>query len=248
MNDINKHGLSRKIPSDVKRAVRQRCGFGCVICGEGVIDYEHVDPEFSEALSHEAKNIALLCPRHHTKITRKIWSKEKVKKAMADPFCKRQGFSNDFFDFCDRSPVLKFGGVSLKKCPVPIMVGDVPLFKVEKPEATGAPFRLSGTFVDSNGNQSFSIVKNEWMASASNWDVETVGRAITVREGPGNIHLRLVVDLPNTLIVDRLKMSLDGYRFEANSEMLTVTLRDGTSVSFTGLISDGARTAGLFLP
>lgn len=248
MNDKNKYGLSRQIPPAVKRAVRQQCGFGCVMCGDAITDYEHVDPEFSEALSHEAKNIALLCPKHHARVTRKFLSKEQVKEAMAKPWCKRKGFSNDVFDFGNMSPLLKFGGVLLKNCPVPIMVGGVPLFKVEKPEAPRAPFLLSGTFVDSNDNQSLSIVKNQWIANASNWDVETSGGKITVREGPGNIHLRLIVELPNTLIVDRLKMSLDGYKFEANSEMLSLTLKDGEILNLTGCICDGAREAGIVFP
>ena len=50
---INKHGLPRTIPPDVKRAVRRACGFGCVICGLGIVDYEHVDPTFADALVHD---------------------------------------------------------------------------------------------------------------------------------------------------------------------------------------------------
>lgn len=33
MTENNKYGLTRDIPEDVKRKVRKRCGFGCVICG-----------------------------------------------------------------------------------------------------------------------------------------------------------------------------------------------------------------------
>ena len=50
----NEHGLPRHIPADVARAVRQECGFGCVICGVALIQYEHFDPEFAEAREHVA--------------------------------------------------------------------------------------------------------------------------------------------------------------------------------------------------
>ena len=49
MPNKNQHGLSRSIPEDVKQHVRQECGFGCVICGNIIIDYEHIDPGFAEA-------------------------------------------------------------------------------------------------------------------------------------------------------------------------------------------------------
>lgn len=49
----NKFGLSRYIPSDVKLQVRKNSGFGCVICGMGIIHYEHVDPEFHVAQTHD---------------------------------------------------------------------------------------------------------------------------------------------------------------------------------------------------
>ena len=53
MTQKNQYDLSREIPADVKRAVRQACGYGCVICGSAIIEYEHVDPTFNEAREHD---------------------------------------------------------------------------------------------------------------------------------------------------------------------------------------------------
>ncbi len=53
----NKHGLSRTIPEDVKRQVRQACGFGCVCCGFAIVTYEHIEPEFHNAESHDPENM-----------------------------------------------------------------------------------------------------------------------------------------------------------------------------------------------
>ena len=61
MDDTNKHGLSRYIPEAIKREVRQRCGFGCVICGFGFYDYEHFDPDFADAKFHDPNGMTLLC-------------------------------------------------------------------------------------------------------------------------------------------------------------------------------------------
>lgn len=42
----NQHGLSRNISEDIKQEVRKKSGFGCIICGLGIYEYEHIDPEF----------------------------------------------------------------------------------------------------------------------------------------------------------------------------------------------------------
>jgi hypothetical protein len=56
--------LPRAIPEPVKREVRQRCGFGCVICGKPLYDYDH-KLGFSKVRRHVAEQITLLCPTHH---------------------------------------------------------------------------------------------------------------------------------------------------------------------------------------
>lgn len=67
MAEKNKYGLSRYVPSDVRRIVRQRCGFGCVICGLSLYDYEHFAPYFKDAKSHDPDGITLLCMQSNQK-------------------------------------------------------------------------------------------------------------------------------------------------------------------------------------
>lgn len=50
--EVNKHGLSRYIDAVIRRQIRQNCRFGCCICGNAIIDYEHVDPPFENATEH----------------------------------------------------------------------------------------------------------------------------------------------------------------------------------------------------
>jgi len=230
---MNKHGLSRTIPADIKRDVRQRCGFGCVVCGLGIVQYEHVEPEFPEAERHEADKIALLCPQCHAKVTTGFWSKEKIKQAMQNPICKQRGFTKEVFDFCGGHPALQFGGMLIRNCPIPIQVGGRPLFKIEKPEAEGGPFRLSGIFCDSTGKISLQILENEWIASSANWDVEVSGGAITIREAHGKIHLILRVKPPESLIVERLDMRIGNLGFEADGDHLRVKFPNGGYGDFT---------------
>lgn len=242
----NKHGLSRNIPAEVKRAVRQHCGFGCVICGSGIIQYEHVDPGFPEATEHNPDHIALPCPQCHAKVTTGFWSKQKVKEAMDQPICKTQGYSREVFDIGRGHPILQFGGVALKNCPVPIEVGGRALFKIENPEEDGGPFRFSGFFCDSKGNLSLQIIENEWFAQSSNWDVEVTGGSIIIRERKGLIHLKLDAKPPDTLVVDRLNMNLGGLLFEANGDFLRVTFPGGGVSEFTSCLADNCRVGMAF--
>jgi hypothetical protein len=236
----NKYGLDRDIPPHIKKAIRQRCGFGCVVCGLGIIEYEHVDPEFHEAKEHDADKMALLCPQCHSKVTRGFWSKEKIKKAMQQPLCRQQGFTKEVFDFCEGYPSLQFGGVLLSNCPIPIQVGGQPLFKIEKPEQEGSPFRLSGIFCDSNGKVTLRIIENEWIASTNNWDVEVSGGTIIVREAYRKIHLKLTIEPPQKLIVERLDMSLNNLGFEANGDFLRVRFPGGGVSEITRCVVDNS--------
>jgi 5-methylcytosine-specific restriction endonuclease McrA len=47
-------GRRPKIPEGVKREVRQRCGFGCVICGLPIYEYDHLVP-YAQVLSHNTR-------------------------------------------------------------------------------------------------------------------------------------------------------------------------------------------------
>lgn len=238
---MNEHGLARSIPEPIKREVRQRSGFGCVVCGLGIIQYEHVDPEYVDANKHDPDKITLLCPQCHAKVTAGFWSKDKIKNAMLDPASKKLGYAREEFDFFIGHPILQFGGISLSNCPTPIEVRGHPLFKIEPPEEEGGPFRLSGIFCDSNGNASLQIIENEWFASSNNWDVEVSGKTIKIREAKGKIHLSLVVEPPNKLIVDRLDMTLGGIEFKANGDSLSVKHPNGLVTVLTGCVSDNGK-------
>lgn len=205
----NKYGLSRTIPENVKRQIRINSGFGCVICGLGIIHYEHVDPEYHEAHIHDPSKMTLLCPGCHGKVTTGMWSKEKVKKAMNNPKSLSDGYSREVFDIGNGHPEIHFAGSVLKNCPIPIMIRGLPVFQIIPSEEAGL-FLLSARFYDSQGNNTFSIFENEWFASIDNWDVTVIGNTLTIREGLGNIGLQLTSHPPDTLIVKRVHMLIQG--------------------------------------
>src|SRR5450759_3186045 len=76
----------------MQREIRQRCGFGCVICGLPLYDYEHLKG-WANVKEHVAADITLLCDRHHREKTGGMLPLEEVVRANADPYNLRTGVS-----------------------------------------------------------------------------------------------------------------------------------------------------------
>src|SRR5262249_39317629 len=106
----NKHGLSRYIPKAIKKQVRRRCGFGCVICANAIITYEHIEPPFAEAREHDPDRITLLCGAHQVASFKGLLSKETIWAADKRPICKTTQAPKHIFDLGGKKPRLLLGG------------------------------------------------------------------------------------------------------------------------------------------
>lgn len=219
----NKYGLSRTVPGQIQREIRQRCGFGCVICGLSLYDYEHFDPDFKDAKEHNPSGMTLLCMQCNQKRKRGILSVESVRRANQNPRCLSQGFANEAFDFGTEPIEIIFAGVTFKNCDHLIVVSGIPILSVKSPEHEHEPFLLSGRFSDDTGAATLKIVENVWSVGADNWDVECKGPRITIRKGPGDIVLVLKSEPPERLIIERLNMEFEGIYFRGNKDVLEVS-------------------------
>lgn len=208
MGGTNKHGLKRYIPEDIRREVRIRDGFGCVICATPIVQYEHVDPEFVDTRSHESYAITLLCPTCHMKVTGKEISKDFVKKAMKSPAAKKKGVVGDTLYFCDTHPTVIFGGATFVQCEIPLQLLGEDVISIT--EEDGKYF-LSAKFWDSQGKQTLSIIKNEWMVSSDNvWDFVKVANRFYIQEHAKEPAMIIEISENNTLIVKRFNMFVQG--------------------------------------
>src|SRR5262245_61752814 len=157
----NKHGLSRNIPSQIKREIRQAAGFGCVCCGVAIGMYEHVDPEFHDAEEHDPQRMAYLCGGCHDKVSRGIWSKDKIKEARETPWCLTKGHPHYAFDVAGAGATIWLGPNKVVDVPTILQIRGKPLLTIEEPERNGLPYRISGEFYDDEGNLLFEIHENE---------------------------------------------------------------------------------------
>lgn len=207
----NKHGLIRDIPSAIKREIRVRSKFGCVICRAGIYDYEHISPEFSEARAHDPDNICCLCTACHSKVTRGHYSKEYVQKKYiaveaADPHDIPPPFET--LDFHDGKAELIIGGIS---CDLGInsivKYHGVNIFSIVPSSEMGTA-GINAVFFDEDGQETLKIVDNAWEGSLKAWDTEVTGPKIKVRKRSGVFSLVLRLEPPGRIVIEKLDMRI----------------------------------------
>jgi hypothetical protein len=232
MSEVNKHGLSRDIPDPVAREIRQRCGFGCVNCGSAIYQYEHVDPEFADATSHDPNRIVLLCGTCHDLVTKRFLSKETIKEKAKTPKCKERGFSFGPFDIGNDPPEIALGLVLARNARTLIRICGDDVFTIRAPEQPGGPFLLDARFFDADNKPILDIVANQWRSSSDNWDVEIKGPRITIRKALGNFALILRAEPPARLVIERMDMTHKGIRISCQEgKAFQVIAPDGSTFS-----------------
>ncbi len=202
----NKYGLCSYIPAEVRRQIRKKCGFGCVICGGAFITYEHIDPTFAEAREHDPEKMTLLCWGCHGRVTKGVWSKEKVLSAQKDPITFKYGCAKDALDFRDPFEIFvgsnHFQNVS---CIVRKQSGEE-WFTIDPPEEFQAPPRINVKFFGPDGLPDLEIIGNEWTCSTDVWDLRTEGNRIEVYKANRQLMLRLIAKPPHGLEIQYLEM------------------------------------------
>jgi hypothetical protein len=226
MGDPNKYGLKRSIPAEVKREVRQRCGFGCVRCGLGIYDYEHFAPDFKDARSHDPAGITLLCMQCNQKRARGLLSAETVAQANDSPRCLQDGFAREEWGFGKEPIEVVLGGATFTNVDVLIQLGDKALMSVRPPEEGSHFYRLSCIFADKSGQTTLTIEDNEWFALADNWDVECVGPRITIRSAARDVSLVLRSEPPHRIVIEKIDMQYDGFFIRGDPTFIAFS-RDG---------------------
>lgn len=230
METINKNGLNRYIPSDIRRMVRQRCGFGCVICGNPIVQYEHFDPPFADATEHKASGITLLCGGCHDKKTRGIISTSTIMSHNDNPISLKKGYNREAFDITSSAQTIRFCGTNYHGVKTIVGIHDKEILSVSPPECIGAPIRISAIFYDANGSEILRIIDNEWFSNTSSWDIEINGPTLKIRRGEGDVALQLRTIPPDTIEIERISMLYDGVSIEGDHEKIEVKGASGSTL------------------
>lgn len=210
---INRQGLGRTIPSAVRREVRRRCKFGCVVCRNGFYEYEHLVP-FAEVAQHDPDHICCLCEACHSRVTRGQWSRDlvrarytKIQQATTQDIGEPRGP----LDFHTGAAALAVGDLVYAPLVQTVVryYGD-DLIQLT-PGAPGQPGMISAVFTDDDGNAILELDENEWVGSLEAWDIDVEGPRITVRKRAGVVALQLRLEPPGRIVVERLDMRIGSH-------------------------------------
>jgi len=192
---------SRDIPDAIKRIVRQRCGFGCVICGVPLYEFDHMET-WAKEQEHDANNITLLCDQHHKEKTNKWLPLETVKLANKNPHNKTvlvspwyklhlngetfsvQLGSNTFFASKGQLTVIR--------------IDDLDLLSFKQVDGR---FLMTMALFDDDDHFVATIIDNQLMFGTEQWDVKVEGTRLQFRRKLGDIFLDIEFAPPSKVII-----------------------------------------------
>ena len=245
--NFNKYGLSRYIEQNIQLKILQDAGFGCVICGLGIIEYEHIDPEFKDCLEHNPENMTLLCPTCHSKKTRGFLSIETILNAKKHPYFLTKGHSNEFIDLGKNYPQVIIAGSLFEHIEHVVVIKNTSFFRINQPINQNDTFTISACFFDDNSKPSLIIDNNQWIALNTNWDVEAVGGKIIIKNNSNSYNLIMNFNKPNTIDIEKLKMRVNNYIINCEHDEIKIqNLENNSSQTIIGLWSHD-NNIGLYL-
>lgn len=202
------------IKEDIKREVRQRCGFGCVICGRPIYEYDHI-LGWAKVERHEASEITLLCGDHHREKTAGFLPNQSVIEANQKPFNIVNGvtaphtlhYSGKEFSLVIGS--FRFQGTDRGSGAAgeAIRMDGESLFGVRLEDDH---FLLNLSVYDSKEDLVLLIADNELVLNVRSWDIEVAGARITIREGKGSVLFDIAFRPPSTVVVMRGRFQHNG--------------------------------------
>lgn len=231
---MNKYKLSRTIPADVKRKVRQRCGFGCVVCGSAIYDYEHFNPEFNEAKEHNPDGIALLCPTDHARKRKQLLSNEKYLKSISNPKALQNKKAYAEWEVSNFAPTIVIGQKIFTGGTSILIVDAELLLGFKEPEEIGTPPRLNFRFFDRKQKEVFSIIDNEISVFSESFDIETTGNIWTVRSKLYSVDLKIELNPPNSILIKQLHFYHKKWELIAKNEKFELKYDGSSNLSITG--------------
>ena len=214
------------IPEPTKRLVRQRCGFGCVICGFPIYEYDHI-VNYANTRSHQGDGIALLCGEHHDLKTKGLLTVADVKEANAEPMNLRGGESRLYnLGFKANDYVFDLGTVQFSG-PLTAEGAAADPIRIDGSSVIGARVEdgqllMSLVFCDDSGREVFRVKENELRYNKAMWDVEFVGKRLKIRERARRIVLDIEFEPPNRILVRRGRILRNGIDILVTEEWTAV--------------------------
>lgn len=189
------------IPSEIKREVRKRCGFGCVICGLPIYEYDHIQ-EFNEVKEHKTENLTLLCDRHHKEKTNGLLPVRIIHQANKNPFNLKKNCSTQFKCWnYGYLPTVVIGGNRFT-----LASSGGWILRIDGHDLISLEFKENRLWlsVDINTPEGFPLLQirdNELTHSLDEWDYEFVGSRLVIRRKKREVLLDVSFQPNESLVI-----------------------------------------------
>ncbi len=215
------------IPSGIKRKVRQRCGFGCVICGIPIYEYDHV-PGYERVKRHRADELTLLCPQHHSEKTKGLLPLDRVLAADRKPFNRQQPETSPYSLWFDGASPEIILGTQLFTCDdsrrptamVPILINKQAPFGFTLDNG-GMTLNLDAR--DSRNERVLLICESELIIATGTWDATFVGSTLTIWEESRRLVLCLEMTPPRRITITRYTIDTGGVKIDVDPTKLEIS-------------------------
>jgi len=241
---------SRNIPLPIQREVRQRCGFGCVVCGLPLYDYDHL-LGWANVHRHVADEITLLCVQHHREKGNGLLTSAMIEAANKNPHNLREGVSRPYDlhysgDECEilvggNSFSTKVGGYGTVL--LAVSVDNTPLLAF----VLGDGHLLLNLNVFDEYNQLvLCIGNNQLLQSSGNWDIQLVGQNLVVREAERKILIDISFEPPGRIVINRGRFLRNGVEILVRPDRAVVA-NTGFTCFGNHFRSQGVSMAGIVI-
>lgn len=211
----------------MQRAIRQRCGFGCVVCGLPLYEHEHMFG-WDVARGHIAEEITLLCDQHHREKTGGLLPLDAVIAANANPYNLQAGVSKPYdLHYTGAECEALVGGNRFSTADagygtimVPVSIDGVPLLGFVLGDGH---LLLNLNLFDESNSLILQISNNALAYRPLPWDIELVGRTLTVRQAHRQILVEITFDPPNRIVVSRGRFLCNGVEVLVRPDHLLIT-------------------------
>lgn len=221
-----------KIRDPMKRAVRQRCGFGCVVCGTPIFEYHHMTP-WSIVQCHEEENLTLLCDLHHKEATgnQPLLTDKQVRRANSQPHNLRAGSSKPhWLHFEGPNCHVSMGtnritGLAASDFAA-VVIDGYPLLGFRYEDGI---YMLNFRYYSPENDLLLSIIDNEISYTAGLWDIHWTANRLVIRAKLRDVVLDIEFQTPDTVTIHKGILHLNGVKVEVAPHYLNVGNRQWLS-------------------
>ncbi len=222
---------ARDIPDQIQRTVRQRCGFGCVICGLPLYEYEHLEG-WAKVHRHAAEEITLLCDQHHREKESGLMPLAAVIEANKNPRNKRIGISTPYnLHFKGSEYIVELGSNIFSSSTLnhmtAISVDNTSLISFS---LIDDHLLLNVSAFDEDNNLILTISNNRLSYSISPWDITFIGTRLIVRDGSGKFFIDITFLPQNKIKFNRGRILYNKVDIRINSQYIALA-NDGRILS-----------------